>query len=65
MKKEEHAKPDFKSTLYWNPEVIIDSTGTADVSFYNADYKTNYIVKIEGVTAEGIPLRATTQFDSK
>lgn len=63
--KQEHAKPDFRSTLYWNPEVQIDSTGTAEVSFYNADYITNYIVKIEGVTAEGVPLRAVTHFDSK
>ena len=63
--KEEHAKPDFRSTLYWNPEIRINFTGTADVSFYNADYITNYTVEIEGVTTKGVPLRATTQFDSK
>ena len=65
IEKEAHAKPDFRSTLYWNPEVVIDSTGTAEVSFYNADYLTNYMVEIEGITTEGVPLRATTQFDSE
>ncbi len=63
--KEAHAKPDFRSTLYWNPEFQIDSTGTAEVSFYNADYLTNYMVEIEGITSEGIPMVGSAQFDSK
>ena len=63
--KEAHAKPDFRSTLYWNPEINIDTTGTAEVSFYNGDYHTNYQVIIEGVTADGVPLRAITNFESK
>jgi len=31
--------PDNRTTIYWNPEIKIDSTGKAKVSFYNSDLK--------------------------
>ncbi len=42
--------PDDRTTIYWNPEVKTDSTGTAKVSFFNSDLKGKAQIKIAGVS---------------
>lgn len=46
-------KPDLRTTIYWNPKLVADSTGTVHVKFYTADKLDNYRVTFEGVTAKG------------
>ncbi len=46
-------KKDFRSTLYWNPVVRTDSTGVAQVSFFNSDETGNMQIVVEGITSEG------------
>jgi hypothetical protein len=46
-------KTDFRTTLYWNPIVRTDSTGVAQVSFYNSDETGKMQVVVEGITADG------------
>jgi hypothetical protein len=41
---------DNRTTIYWNPEIITDSTGTAKVSFYNSDLKGEALIRISGVS---------------
>lgn len=53
----EHALPDIRSTLYWNPSLYTDADGHARVSFYTADLPTDYQVKVEGLSQQGIPFR--------
>ena len=49
---------DYRSTIYWNPEIVTDSkTGTATVSFYAADLPGRYRVVAEGVARNGEPVR--------
>ncbi len=48
---------DLRSTIYWNPFVITDGKEPAKVSFYAADVPTRYRIVVEGVTAEGEPVR--------
>ncbi|HWA35774.1 MAG TPA: carboxypeptidase-like regulatory domain-containing protein [Cyclobacteriaceae bacterium] len=55
---EDHAQPDFRSTIYWNPNVVTDQTGRANVTFYSADISTSYRIVVEGVTAMGKPFHA-------
>ena len=45
--------PDFRSTLYWNPNLQTDLSGKCNFSFYSADRITTYKVLIEGMTEEG------------
>jgi len=53
--------PDHRSTLYWSPEIRTDfTTGMATVSFFASDLAGMYRVVVEGVTADGWPLRAET-----
>ena len=44
---------DNRATIYWNGEVITDSTGKASVSFYTADLKNDYTVTVQGITEKG------------
>ena len=46
-------EPDVRSTVYWDPNVKIDESGTATVKFYAADPKTNYTYVLEGLTNRG------------
>ena len=53
IKKPEHDYPDYRSTIYWNPELKIDKEGHGRISFYAADVSTTYKVEIQGITAKG------------
>ncbi len=44
---------DLRTTIYWNPDLVPDSSGKASVEFFNADGTGNYKVIIEGVSASG------------
>lgn len=44
---------DLRTTVYWNPTVITDSTGIAKVKFFNADGTGSHRVVIEGMDLEG------------
>jgi hypothetical protein len=46
-------KTDFRGTLYWNPILRTDSTGVANVSFYNSDQTGDVDIVVEGVTSDG------------
>lgn len=46
---------DYRRTLYWNPNVVTDSTGTARVEFYNNSYSTRFNISGAGITASGVP----------
>jgi len=41
--------PDLRTTIYWKPNVIIDTTHKDSVDFYAADACTTYSIVIEGV----------------
>jgi len=44
---------DLRTTIYWNPKLISDSTGTVHVEFYTADKANDYSVVLEGITNKG------------
>ena len=47
----------IKSTLYWTPKIVLSeaNAGLGKTSFKTTDTKSNYAIKIEGITTEGIP----------
>lgn len=49
------AKPatDSRSTIYWNPSIITDAEGKAEVEFFNADGTGNYKAIVEGLNDAG------------
>ncbi len=52
--KSQYTRPDYRTTLYWNPKVRIDETGEATVTFYASDVSKRYLVTIEGGSDDGI-----------
>jgi hypothetical protein len=45
--------PDFRTALYWNPQVITGSSGNSNLSFYTSDKPGRYMGIIEGITSDG------------
>ena len=58
-----HKKPDFRTTLYWSPQVLVNEEGRAILEFYTADRNTNYRVDLQGVSNDGRPISAVYFFD--
>ena len=48
-------QPDFRTTLYWNPNVITDASGRATMTFYNSDDLAAWRVTAEGISMKGQP----------
>jgi hypothetical protein len=48
-------KPNFRSTIYWNPSIKTDSNGKATVEFSCSDDVGKLRIRIEGLTKEGRP----------
>lgn len=65
VQKPENEKPDPRTTIHWEPNVVTGTDGNATVSFYNADNKTNVIVDVEGIAESGIPLTGKTNYTVK
>jgi len=46
-------QPDYRSTLYWEPNITTNQNGKANVSFYTSDIRGAYTIKISGVDVTG------------
>ena len=46
---------DYRRTLYWNPNVITDENGKAQVEFYNNSITRRFDVEAAGITSAGFP----------
>lgn len=49
-------QPDFRSTIYWNPNVRLNKNGEGKILFYASNEPTTYRVALEGLTTNGIPV---------
>jgi len=48
-------EPDYRRTLYWNPDVQTDENGKAKVQFYNNSTCRQMIISAETITSNGVP----------
>ena len=44
---------DYRTTLYWDPDIRTDSTGIAKISFYCSDISSTFHLVVEGISTEG------------
>ncbi len=58
---EQTDKYDSRTTIYWNPHIQIDESGNTIVEFFTADRYTTYDVILEGITDDGLPVRAISE----
>ena len=45
--------PDYRTTIFWKPDLVISNENEASFEFYASDFKTTYSVVIEGLTTDG------------
>jgi len=57
--------PDFRTALYWNPEVNTDENGQCILNFYTGDKPGKYIGIIEGIAANGSSGSGSFYFEVK
>lgn len=50
---QENVFPDLRSTIYWNPDIITDKKGEAEVSFYTSESKSSYLIVLQGTDLTG------------
>ncbi|WP_159948305.1 TonB-dependent receptor [Polaribacter septentrionalilitoris] len=69
--KPEHEKPDYRTTLHWEPNLKLTSNQDKTINFFSGDRYGKYLVKIEGITDDGRAVngfynfRVTDQLDLK
>jgi hypothetical protein len=56
---------DLRNTIYWNPKIVTDKTGTASFNFFNSDARGSYRAIIEGLDDEGNLGRQVIHFQVK
>jgi hypothetical protein len=44
---------DYRSTLFWEPNVVTDANGKAKVYFYTSDITKGYTLNVQGASADG------------
>ncbi|MBA7545298.1 hypothetical protein ES705_37664 [subsurface metagenome] len=49
----DHLIPDYRSCVYWNPEIKTDEQGKAEVSYFNSEKPGKYFIVVEGITQSG------------
>lgn len=64
-KREEHVKPDYRTTLFWTPKLETGKNGKAKTSFYTSDQSSTYRIVVEGITSDGRPVKATSRINIK
>lgn len=57
--------PDLRSTLLWEPEIILDSNKEVILDFYNGDNSSIFKIMVEGMTLSGIPLTGEYEYEVK
>ncbi|MBD1423099.1 carboxypeptidase-like regulatory domain-containing protein [Sphingobacterium chuzhouense] len=56
---------DYRTTIYWNPDVVLDGEGNATLNFYNGDGNGRYKVVVEGQDETGSAGRAVYYYNVK
>ena len=49
MKKDK--RPDFRSVVYWNPNIQTDENGRAVLEFYHSDDISDFLIEVNGYTS--------------
>lgn len=56
-------KTDFRSTVYWHPDIWTDENGKATIDFYNSDQPGEIHIVVEGFSTDGRLCRGTYSYN--
>ena len=51
--KQTELRNDFRTTVFWEPALITDKSGKAEITFYNTDEVSSFKTIVEGIGIEG------------
>ena len=57
--------PDYRTTIFWKPDVVINDKEEAHFDFYTSDFPSTYSVVIEGMTNDGRIIRQIEKIEVK
>ena len=57
--------PDFRTVLFWSPDILTGNTGKKQLAIYTSDLPGTYIAVLQGNTATGRSGSKTIQFEVK
>jgi len=53
LEEKQSTIPDYRTTIFWKPDIVVSDTTAADFEFYTSDIPTTYSVVFEGLTGDG------------
>jgi len=56
-------EPDLRTTLFWDPNITLQSNQTQFLHYFNADNSSTIRIIVEGITSSGIPLTASAEYE--
>ena len=62
VNKTARKRDDYRTTLYWNPDVVITGKAHTKLDFHTGDVPGKYRVKLEGITNDGRPISGQCSF---
>jgi TonB-dependent SusC/RagA subfamily outer membrane receptor len=57
--------PDYRTTIFWKPDILTSGDGKASFEFFTADFSTTYSVVIEGISSDGHIIRQVEKIEVK
>ncbi len=57
-----HIKKDYRTTLFWDPQINFNDNNLSNVSFFTGDEPGTYLIQIEGITLDGRTVSTTKSF---
>ncbi len=56
MEKPEHKDLDYRTTLHWEPKILLNGEEEASLRLFTGDTAGEYLIRVEGMTTEGQPV---------
>jgi len=63
--KRQSVIPDYRTTIFWKPDLLISDEKETSFEFYTSDFPTIYSVVIEGLTTDGKIIRQVEKIQVK
>lgn len=59
----DNSKQDIRTTLHWEPKIVIKENSKAEITFFTSDSRSDYAIEIEGITDVGVPVYHYSTFE--
>lgn len=59
------SRPDLRTTVFWEPQLVTDNSGKAKLSYFNTDIPGIYRIVIEGIDVNGSLARQVLTYEVK